>query len=92
MYNAQKNLGTFLLHLDDKGFKLKEDAISFIYFGKQLTGSDDYLVSIAIELTLKTQKRFDGSFYLSLLETFIRKNIKTKKQAYDLADKLGMLA
>ncbi|MEK3886086.1 DUF6123 family protein [Bacillus sp. FSL K6-3431] len=85
------DLEKYLLNLEDKGFKFKEDAISFIYFGKQLTGSSDKLVALAIELTLKNQKRFDGSFYLSLLETLKENNIRTSRQAYHFAENIGLL-
>lgn len=86
-----RDLEKYLLHLEDKGFKFKEDAISFIYFGKQLTGSTDKLITLAIELTLKTQKRFDGSFYLSLLETLKENNIRTSVQAYKYVKSIGLL-
>lgn len=85
------DLENYLLNLEDKGFKFKEDAISFIYFGKQLTGSTDNLVTLSIELTLKNQKRFDGSFYLSLLETLKENNIQTSVEAYQLAKDIGLL-
>jgi len=87
----QKDLANYLLHLEDKGFKFKEDVISFIYFGKQLTGSNDYLVSISIEITLKAKKSFDGSFYLSLLERMAENKIKTKTEAYTFVEKIGLL-
>ncbi|HEY4551926.1 MAG TPA: DUF6123 family protein [Bacillaceae bacterium] len=83
------NLEDFLLNLEDKGFKFREDAIAFIYFGKKSTGCSDILAAVSIELTLKLQKSFDGSFYLSLLETFMEKGITTRKQALDLFESLG---
>ncbi|MBS4176622.1 hypothetical protein KHA89_03680 [Bacillus sp. FJAT-49731] len=85
------NLENYLLNLEGKGFKFKGDAISFIYFGKQLTGSADFLVSLSIELTLITQKRFDGSFYLSLLETLKENKITTRTQAYSYVKSIGLL-
>ena len=91
MQKDHSHLEDYLLNLEDKGFKFKEDAIAFIYLGKQSTGSDDYLVSVSIELTLMALKRFDGSFYLSLLERLMEKNIETKEQAYELVTELGML-
>ncbi|MCJ8006619.1 DUF6123 family protein [Lederbergia wuyishanensis] len=86
------DLENYLMTLEAKGFKFKDEAISFIYFGKQSTGTDDYIVSLAIELTLKTQKRFDGSFYLSILERLKEHNIKTKTEAYGLMEKMGLKA
>ncbi len=65
MIGRKFQLGNYLLRLEGKGFKFGEDIITFIYFGKQSTGSSDYLAAISIELTLKCQKRFDPSFYLS---------------------------
>lgn len=85
------DLETYLMNLDKRGFKFKDDVISFIFFGKQLTNASDYIVSISIELTLKAQKRFDGSFYLSLLETLKANNIETKTEAYALMEKIGLL-
>lgn len=71
-----------MLFLQSKGFFLKEDHIGFVYFGKALTNAPDELSMAAIEYTLKIQKSFDGSFYVSLLEMFINQNLKTKKQAF----------
>ncbi|WP_230200092.1 DUF6123 family protein [Bacillus niameyensis] len=85
------NLGNYLLQLEEKGFKFGEDAISFIYFGKQFTKSSDHIVTVCIELTLKFQKSFDASFYLSLLETMKTHDVQTRKRAYELAEQLGFL-
>ncbi|WP_210365025.1 DUF6123 family protein [Bacillus sp. REN3] len=71
----------YLLHLKSKGFHLREDAVGFIYFGQQYTNSSDEITNAAIELTLKAQKNFDGSFYISLLETFASNKINTRKAA-----------
>ena len=62
--------------------QLREDAIGFIYFGQQYTNSADDITNAAIELTLKAQKDFDGSFYISLLETFAANKIITRKAAF----------
>ncbi len=74
-------LEEYLLILRSKGFHFGEDAIGFIYFGKQYTEASDELIKIAIELTLKVQKEFDGSFYISLLETFKTNGIEERKDA-----------
>jgi hypothetical protein len=71
----------YLLYLESKGFSFGEDAIGFIYFGKAYTNASDELINTAIECTLKIQKRFDGSFYVSLLEMFVNNNIKTRREA-----------
>jgi hypothetical protein len=60
----------YISSLIAKGFLLKDEDIGFIYFGKKYTGIDDTLVNLAIEFTLKIQRRFDGSFYIALLEGF----------------------
>lgn len=87
-----QSLEDYLLFLQAKGFHLQDDAIGFIYFGKRYTNAPDKLVSIAIEITLKAQKRFDGSFYMSLLELFVENKIKKRKEALSLAKERGLLA
>jgi hypothetical protein len=71
----------YLHDLRGKGFQFQEDAIGFIYFGKHYTKASDEIINTAIELTLKAQKSFDGSFYLSLLETLAANKIKTRNAA-----------
>jgi hypothetical protein len=71
----------YLHYLKGKGFQFEEDAIGFIYFGKHYTNASNELINTAIELTLKAQKNFDGSFYMSLLETFMSNEITTRQQA-----------
>lgn len=69
-----------MLFLAGKGFSFGDDAIGFIYFGKAYTNATDELVITAIECTLKIQKKFDGSFFVSLLELFNDNQLKTKKE------------
>lgn len=76
-----KTVSQYVNFLESKGFALEEDAIGFIHFGKQYTKASDELAMTAIELTLKAQKQFDGSFYLSLLETFVKSKISTRGAA-----------
>ncbi len=71
----------YLHDLQARGFQFQEDSIGFIYFGKHYTSAPDELVNAAIELTLKAQKKFDGSFYISLLETLTLNKLKTRKEA-----------
>lgn len=71
----------YLHYLKGKGFHFQEDAIGFIYFGKHYTNATDELINTAIEMTLKVQKSFDGSFYVSLLETLLANEIDTRKDA-----------
>ncbi|MCA1027192.1 MULTISPECIES: DUF6123 family protein [Cytobacillus] len=82
-----KSLEEYLCHLEGKGFQLEEDSIGFIYFGKHYTNAPDELVNTAIEMTLKAQKSFDGSFYLSLLERFMGNNIPNRKEAINYMKK-----
>jgi hypothetical protein len=85
------SLDDYLINLREKGFKFEEDVIGFIYFGKQYTAASDSIIKAAIEITLKTQKKFDGSFYISLLESFKQNNIVSKDKAYQYAEEIGLL-
>ncbi|KAF0826036.1 DUF6123 family protein [Cytobacillus firmus] len=76
-----KTVEEYLHFLQSKGFQFREDAVGFIYFGKHYTNASDELANAAIELTLKAQKSFDGSFYVSLLETLVSKNITSRREA-----------
>lgn len=71
----------YLHDLKGKGFQLLDDAIGFIYFGRHYTNASDEIIITAIEVTLKAQKTFDGSFYISLLETLIAHQLKTRRDA-----------
>lgn len=65
---VNETLADYIEYIWSKGFKLSDEQVHFIYFGKQYTNSSDQLVKVAIETTLRIQRRFDGSFYISLLE------------------------
>lgn len=71
----------YLQFLRGKGFYFREDALGFIHFGKQYANASDELANIAIELTLKAQKKFDGSFYISLLELLVTNKITSRNGA-----------
>lgn len=75
-----KSLEDYLADLDTKGFKLNDEAIGFIYFGRKYTDATDELVKIAIEITLKSQQRFDSSFYISVLEEIVQSKHTTRKK------------
>jgi hypothetical protein len=77
--------------LKGKGFQFQEDAIGFIFFGKHYTNASDEMINTAIELTLKAQKRFDGSFYVALLETLTANNINSRKAAIQYVKKKELL-
>lgn len=78
------NVQDYLLHLKTKGFHFKEDVKGFIFYGQHLTNSSDDLVVLAIEATLKSQKRFDGSLFISILEELETNQIKTPAVAKKL--------
>jgi len=76
-----KTVAQYVDFLESKGFRLQEDAIGFIHYGKQYTKATDELTNTAIELTLKSQKEFDGSYYISLLEMLVKSKISTRGAA-----------
>lgn len=82
----------YLHHLEGKGFQFQEDAIGFIFFGKHYTNASDEMINTAIEITLKAQKRFDGSFYVSLLETLISNKIETRIDAFRFVKEKDLLS
>ncbi|MBK5501141.1 DUF6123 family protein [Peribacillus sp. TH14] len=81
----------YVSFLEGKGFTFGNDAIGFIFFGKRYTNASDILVNVAIELTLKVQKNFDGSFYISFLENLKQNGIETRSAALSFAKKQGLL-
>jgi len=85
--NQKYDLGEYIEYLKGKGFRFQEDAIGFIYFGKKYTDSPDYLAQVAIEWTLKIQKTFEGSFYLSILEAMNEAKVKSKQEALQYLQK-----
>jgi hypothetical protein len=87
----KQTLDEYIAFLASKGFQFREDALGFIQFGKQYTGADDSLVVIALEMTLKAQKQFDGSFYISLLEQLKQQKITNRKQAIIFMQEKGLL-
>ncbi|MGG1674733.1 DUF6123 family protein [Neobacillus sp. NRS-1170] len=82
----------YLHFLKGKGFQFQEDAIGFIFFGKHYTNASDEIINTAIEMTLKAQKSFDGSFYVSLLETLASNRIKTRSGAIKFIKEKELLA
>jgi hypothetical protein len=87
----RQTLDEYIAFLESKGFHFREDALGFIQFGKQYTGAEDGLAAIALEMTLKAQKQFDGSFYISLLEQLKQQKIATRKQAIAFMKEKGLL-
>ena len=81
----------YIEHLEYKGFIFGDDAKGFIFFGKEMTASSDQVVTAAIEITLKAQKRFDGSFYISLLEALKERQVLTRRKALQFAKESNLL-
>ncbi|MFY4776047.1 DUF6123 family protein [Metabacillus sp. RGM 3146] len=86
-----QTISDYLSQLSLKGFRLGEEAEGFIEFGKQFSGADDELAISAIEITLKAQKAFDGSFYISLLERLVKENVQNRKEAMQTAKTLQLI-
>lgn len=75
-------LAYFLEDLWSKGFKLSDEDVRFIYFGKNSTNASEWKTIIAVRTTLKVQQNFDPSFYISILELIAAPSIRTKRHAY----------
>jgi len=86
-----QSLDEYIAFLQSKGFCLRDDALGFIQFGKQYAGAEDFLAIIALEMTIKVQREFDGSFYISLLEQLQQHNVQTHKQAVAFMQEKGLL-
>ena len=89
---SEKTVEEYLCFLQSKGFHFQDDAIGFIYFGKHYTSASDVLTNTAIELTLKAQKTFDGSFYISLLETLVANKLETRHEAIQFVKEKELLS
>jgi len=81
----------FLDYLTTKGFHFGEEAIGFIEFGQHYTSASDELVNVAIEITLKAQKEFDGSFFISLLERCKEHHVINRREALSLARQIHII-
>lgn len=79
----RNTLAYYLEDLWSKGFKLSDEDVQFIYFGKNSTNATEWKTIIALRMTLKVQKSFDPSFFISVLEHVSRPHIKHKRQAYE---------
>lgn len=86
-----KSFTEYIDYLSSKGFSFGIEEFGFIEFGKNYTGASDQVVIIALELTLKIQREFDGAFFISLLEKFKQENIANKKQAKKHLEELNII-
>ncbi|MFZ0370423.1 MAG: DUF6123 family protein [Halobacillus sp.] len=75
-------LAYFLEDLWTRGFKLSDEDVRFIYFGKNSANASEWKTIIAVKITLKFQQAFDPSFFISVLEHIAKPHINSKRQAY----------
>lgn len=87
---SHQSLAEFLEHLWDCGFKLTDEQVRFIYFAKKYTNSSEWLSSIALEMMLKLQFNFDGSFYISLLELLNESGVRSRKEIERVLQEKGI--
>jgi uncharacterized protein YdaT len=87
----QKTVEEYIQFLRDKGFSFGEEEVGFVSFGQRYSGTSDDQVNAAIEITLKAQRHFDGSYFVALLEQLKTENITNQKEAYDYARLKGIL-
>lgn len=73
-----------------KGFKLSDEHVRFIYFGKNSINASEWKTIIAVRVTLTYQQSFDPSFFMSVLELITKPEIKTKRQVYACLEKKGL--
>ncbi|THE15162.1 hypothetical protein E1I69_02280 [Bacillus timonensis] len=92
MFKLENRVKEYLQFLAQKGFILGEDAVGFITFGQHYTAATDEIVNVAIEITLKAQKEFDGSFFISLLEMLKENQIQNRKQAYQFVKERNIMS
>ncbi|WP_440895694.1 DUF6123 family protein [Amphibacillus sp. Q70] len=87
---SHQSLADYLEYLWDKGFKLTDEQVRFIYFAKKYTNSNEWLSCVALEITLKLQLYFNGSFYISLLEVLNEFKVKTRKDVNQVLKQKGI--
>ena len=87
-----KTVDQYVDFLEENGIMLKYDAIDYITFNKQKINATDEITNTAIELTLKTKKEFDSSFFISLLETFVKCKVKNRGAAIRFVKEQELIA
>ncbi len=86
-----KTVDEYIQFLTDKGFHFGEEELGFISFGQRYSATSDDQVNAAIEITLKAQRHFDGSYFVALLEQLKSENITTRKSSFYYAKQKGIL-
>lgn len=89
---VKQTVNDYVEFLMEKGFVFGEEALGFISFGQMYSGASDEQVIHAIEITLKAQRHFDGSYFVALLEQLKSEGITTKKQAFQYAQDKGIIS
>ncbi|MFC7060400.1 DUF6123 family protein [Halobacillus seohaensis] len=84
------SLAYFLEDLWSRGFKLSDQDVRFIYFGKNSTNVEEWKTILALKMTLKFQQSFDPSFYISVLEHISSPTIASKKEVYQSLEERGL--
>ncbi|KGX91936.1 hypothetical protein N781_02545 [Pontibacillus halophilus JSM 076056 = DSM 19796] len=90
MVEQQHSLAYFIEDLWAKGFRLSDEEVQFIYFGKNYAQLPDWVVIFAVRATLQFQRSFDGSFYIGLLDYLHENSPQTRKEAWELLEKRGL--
>jgi len=85
-----QSLADYLEELWDKGFKLTDEQVRFIYFAKKFTNSNEWHACVALENTLKLKYYFNGSFYISLLELLNEYQVNTRREVVHLLKQKGI--
>lgn len=87
-----KTVVHYVEFLNEKGFSLKESEIAYITTVKQKHNATDEITNTAIELTLKTKKKFDRQFFISLLETLVKVKVKSRGAAIRFVKEQELIA
>jgi hypothetical protein len=88
---VKRTVEEYVQFLKEKGFMFGEEELGFISFGQMYSGTNDSQVITAIEITLKAQRHFDGSYFVALLEQLKSEGITSRKAAFEYAEQKGIL-
>ncbi|WP_407268647.1 DUF6123 family protein [Radiobacillus sp. PE A8.2] len=82
-------LAYYIEDLWSRGFKLSDEDVHFIYFGKNSTRAPEWKIILSLQVTLRYQRAFDGSFFLSVLELLEKDFVKNRRQADSVLKRKG---